>query len=229
MAVPTRDSALATFAPNFATILSGSPTTYNVTAAQCTTLTTASTNFVTAYNACRAEGMRSKSLTAAKEAAKAALLLPLLRPMYAQVAALTSVTDAQKIALGITVRRHPAPQPAPSTAPAVNVVFVRGRTVRLRLRDAASTTRRGKPVGVASATILSYVGTTPPADLAGWRFEANVTHTLVDVSFAAATAPGAQVWFTVFWSNRKDQPGPACDPVGTYLQPGSVSALPEAA
>ena len=228
MAVPTKDSALATFAPNFATIVTGAPTTYNLTAAQCTALTTASTNFLAAYNAVRADGMRSKSLTAAKNSARAALLL-LLRPAYAQIAALTSVTDAQKIALGITVRKVPAPQPPPADAPAVNVVFVRGRTVRLRLRDAASTTRRGKPVGVASATILSYVGSTPPADLGAWRFEANVTHTLVDVTFSAATAPGAQVWFTVFWSNRKDQPGPACDPVGTYLQPGSVAALPEAA
>jgi len=228
MAVPKKDSALATFAPNFATIVTGSPATYNVTAAQCTALTTASTNFLTAYNAVRAEGMRSKSLTAAKDAARAALLA-LLRPMYAGIAALTSVTDAQKIALGITVRKSPAPQPAPADAPAVNVVFVRGRTVRLRLRDASSTTRRGRPAGVASATILSYVGTTPPADLAAWSFEANVTHTLVDVTFPAATAPGAQVWFTVFWSNRRDQPGPACDPVGAYLQPGSVSALPEAA
>ena len=34
MAVPKKDSALATFAPNFATIVSGSPTTYNVTPAQ---------------------------------------------------------------------------------------------------------------------------------------------------------------------------------------------------
>lgn len=227
MAVPKKDSLLAVFAPNFATIVSASPTTYNVTPTQCTALTTASTNFVTAYNAARVDGMRSKTLTAAKDAAKAALS-ELLRPMYGGISALTTVTDEQKIALGITVRKMPSPQPAPDTEPVVNVVFVRGRTVRLRFRDAGSTTRRGKPVGVATATILSYVGATPPADISAWKFEANVSRTLVDVTFPATTAPGAQVWFTVFWSNRKDQSGPACEPIGTYLQPGSVS-LSEAA
>lgn len=222
MAVPKKDSALATFAPNFATIVSGSPTTYNTTAAACTALTTASTNFVTAYNAARVDGMKSKTLTAAKDAAKASLL-GLLRPMYGVISALTTVTDTQKITLGITVRKQPTPQPAPSTEPQIDIVSVSGRTVRIRLHDAASTSRRGKPAGVTSATIMSYVGATPPESVSGWKFEGNTTKTVVDVVFPDSAAPGAVVWICAFWSNRKDQSGPACDAVSTYLQYGAPS------
>ena len=39
MAVPTKDSLLATYAPNFAAIVTLSPTTYNITPAQATALT----------------------------------------------------------------------------------------------------------------------------------------------------------------------------------------------
>jgi hypothetical protein len=223
MAVPTRDSLLATFAPNFSGIITLSPTTYNVTAGQATSLATATDNFLDAYNAQQADGARSKSLTTAKNSAKLALLA-LLRPMYGAIQASSTVSNTLKVNLGIVVRRMPAPVPAPSAAPVVVVVSVTGRTVRLRLRDAANPHRVGRPANVAAATILSYVGTTPPASIGDWRFEANVSKTLLDVTFPETVAPGARVWFTVFWSNRKDQAGPACDPVGTYLQFGSVSA-----
>ena len=108
----------------------------------------------------------------------------------------------------------------------VTVVSVSGRTVKLRFRDAANPHRVGRPVGVSSATILSYAGTAgaaPPASLGAWKFEANVSRTLVDVTFPDSVAAGSPVWFTIFWSNRRDQSGPACDPISTYLLYGSVS------
>jgi hypothetical protein len=222
MAVPTKDSLLATYAPNFSGIITLSPTTYNVTAGQATALATATDNFVDAYGASSADGTRSKSLTTAKNSAKTALL-SLLRPMYGAIQASATVTNTQKVNLGITIRRLPTPVPAPSTEPVVTVVSVTGRSVKLRLRDAANPHRVGRPVGVASATILSYVGATPPASIGLWKFEGNVAKTVIDIVFPDTVAPGAQVWFTVFWSNRKDEPGPACDPVSTYLQFGSVS------
>jgi hypothetical protein len=222
MSVPTKDSLLATYAPNFSGIITLSPTTYNVTAGQATALGTATTNFTTAYAASSAEGTRSKSLTTAKNSAKTALL-SLLRPMYGAIQASATVTNTQKVNLGIALRRLPTPVPAPSTAPVVSVVSVNGRTVKLRLRDAANPHRVGRPVGVASATVLSYVGATPPPGIGAWRFEGNVSKTVIDVAFPDTVAPGALVWFVAFWSNRKDQPGPTCDPVSTYLQFGSVS------
>jgi hypothetical protein len=222
MAVPEKDSLLATFAPNFSTIVSAAPATYNVPTTLAASLASASDNFVAAYDAASAEGTRSKSLTTAKSSAKLALL-PILRSIYSAIQASTTVSDTQKVDLGINIRRMPVPIPAPSTEPVVSIVSVNGRTVRLRLRDASNPQRVGRPVGVASATIFSYVGTTPPASMGEWKFEANVSKTLIDVIFPDSVAPGALVWFTVFWSNRKDQAGPACDPLSAYLQFGSVS------
>ena len=141
--------------------------------------------------------------------------MALLRPIYGAIAASATVSDTLKVNLGITIRKVPSPQPAPSAAPAVSVVSVSGRSVRLRFRDATNPHRVGRPVGVSSATILSYVGATPPASMGAWKFEANVSKVVVDVTFPNSVAAGSQVWFTVFWSNRKDEAGPPCDPVTT--------------
>ena len=143
--------------------------------------------------------------------------------MYAAIQASATVSDVQKVALDITIRRLPTPQPAPGTKPVVSIVSVMGRTVQLRLRDAASPHRIGRPPGVSGATILSFVGAAAPASLGQWKFEGNITKTVVNVVFPDTIAPGSLVWITAFWSNRKDQSGPPSDPISAYLQYGTVS------
>ena len=64
----------------------------------------------------------------------------------------------KRAALGITVPDlDPPPVPPPEAAPQLDIVEVVGRTVKVRLRNAA-TGKRKKPEGVATATVLSYVG-----------------------------------------------------------------------
>jgi hypothetical protein len=223
MSVPLKDSQLATYAPNFATIVSAASATYNMTMTECTALTTLSTGFVTAYNASQVDGMKSKSLTSARRSAKAALLVP-LRAYYAQIASMTTVTDQQKVDLGITIRRRPSPTPAPSTEPVTTIDSVRNRTLRIRLRDASNPHRVGRPIGVASAAVLSYVGTAPPTSLSAWKLEGVVSKTLVDVTVPDSVAPGSQVWITAYWLSRKSQSGPASDPIFAFTQIGGVSS-----
>jgi hypothetical protein len=224
MAVPTKDSQLVNYAATFASIVSAAPTVYNTTAAAALVLTNAATAFSAAYAAQQADGAQSKTLTAAKNSARLALLNS-IRPIYGACSASATLSDAQKVALGVSIRRLPAPQPAPTTQPVVSIVSVLGRTVQLRLRDSATPHRVGKPVNVSSATILSFVGATPPASIGQWKFEGNATKTVVDVTFPDTVAPGTLVWFAAFWSNGKDQSGPVSDPISTYLQYGSVSMV----
>src|SRR5439155_479754 len=103
------------------------------------------TAFVTAYNAIATTGDRSKSLVAAKNTAKIALL-SYARQIYAIVQASLSVSDANKELLDIVVRKtEPTPVPVPASAPGLIVKSVSGTTVVLRLVDVSDTAKRSKP------------------------------------------------------------------------------------
>lgn len=223
MAVPTIDSLLLNWSTNFNTRATASPTTFGLTAAQMTAYTPVHDAFVTAYNAASAPGARSKSLTTAKEQAKVNLLAA-ARPLYGLVQANPAVSAANKDLIGVTVRAVPAPIPPPADAPALDVVSVTGRTVRIRLHDSTTASRRGKPPYVAGATVMSFVGAAPPADPGAWKFEGNTTRTSVDVLFPDSVAPGAQVWLCAMWYNERAQSGPSCAPVAANLQFGSAAA-----
>ena len=89
------------------------------------------------------------------------------------------------------------------------------------LHDALNPTRRGKPLGVAGASVFSFVGPTAPAELAAWKFEGNTTRTRVDVLFPADTPPGSKIWVCAFWFNPRAQAGPTSAPVSTNLPGGT--------
>jgi hypothetical protein len=147
-----------------------------------------------------------------------------IRALARQIQGTQSVTDAQRQALGLTVHAARTPIPAPSTSPMVEIKSVTGRTVQVKTHDASST-RRGRPLGVAGAAVFSFVGAEPPANTSAWKFEGNTTRVLFDVVFDSSLAPGATVWITSFWYNGKAQSGPACTPISTTFGAAGVSTL----
>ena len=220
--LPNKDAALLAWSLNFSTKITATPTAYGLTAAQATAYDAVHDAYSAALAACD-PGERSKSLVSAKNDARTALknsarLLALL------VQGTASVTDAQKVELGLTVRQQPSPIPPPADAPALDVVSVSGRTVRIRLHDSTDAARRGKPAGVFGATVLSFVGAEPPSTATGWKFEGNTGRTTFSVVFPESVAPGAKVWLAAFWFNGSKESGPACAPVGTNVQFGSSMA-----
>jgi hypothetical protein len=220
--LPDKDAALLAWSLNFSSKISATPVLFGLTSALATSYALLHTGYADALGAC-APGERSKTLVSQKNAARASLKAS-ARLLAKLVEGTATVTDAQKIELGLTVRQQPTPIPPPAVAPALDVVSVLGRTVKIRLHDATDAARRGKPAGVDGATVLSYVGTTAPADLGAWKFEGNTARTTVDVAFPNSVAPGAQVWLTAMWFNERKQAGPNCAPVGTNVQFGGSMA-----
>jgi len=217
---PNADAAALAWAQHFSSMITASATTYGLTAAQATAYAALVTSYQTALAASEPT-VRSKTTTAAKNQAKATLKLSstqLANIIYGQ----PTVTDAQKIALGLTVRATPTPVPPPGNPPSLDIVSVVGRTVKIRVHNDASS-KRARPAGVTGTTVFSYVGATPPADITAWVFQGSNSRTVVDVAFDSTVAPGSAVWLTAFWYNGKGQAGPACAPVSTYLAGGSVS------
>jgi hypothetical protein len=214
------DAELYAGSQAFSTKISASPTSFGLVAAQATSYASLNAAWGTAYLLAVDPETRTKGAIAAKNQARANL-----RKMASDLAKIidgtATVTDAQRLDLGLNVRATPAPIPAPSQAPNLDVAGRSGTTVTIKLHD-GSASRRRKPAGVQGAAVFSHVGATPPADLANWKFEGNTTRTKVDVQFDAALAPGTLVWLCAFWFNPRAQSGPGCTPVSAILAGGGM-------
>lgn len=219
---PRQDAELAAYTPLFSAKITATPTAFGLVAADATAFATVSTAWVNAYNLAVDPSTRTKATVAAKNLAKANVLIS-LRSLAKRIEATPTVTVAQKETLGIPAHdTKPSPIPAPAVAPQLTVVSAVGNVVRLRLEDASAPARRGKPDGVGGAAVFSFTGDAPPASLGDWTFEGNSTRTTFDVAFPADVPPGTKAWFCACWFNPRLQNGPACAAVPTYI-PGGVA------
>lgn len=226
MAIPKTDPLLVPYVTNWDTRLADAPETYGLTEAQATALATASAPYlaaVTTLNNQRAIGTRAKSQTEARNQTRDAML-GVLRSLYALVQTSPSVTDANKTLLGVTIRSAPHPVPTPVDVPVVAVEKVVERTVTVSVRG--STNKAKKPDGAVSAYVYSYVGTAYPSDPSLWQFTGSATKPTYSFAFPDSVAPGAQVWVTAAWVNRKGEAGAPCAAVTTRLQFTSTGEPP---
>ncbi len=220
---PMTDSGLLAWSLNLSAKLSSSPALYNCTAAIASSYAVVHEAFAEALLACDPND-RSRTLVARKNAAREQLKQH-ARRVVSQVKAGEQVTTAQKMELGINPRAAASPIPAPAVAPILVIETVNAWTVTLKLRDATHSAPRGRPKGVAGASIFYHVGPNPPTALNEWTFKGNFGRTKLDLTFDSTLAPGTRVWLTAFWFNGRKQHGPACSPVNTHLQGGSVQSV----
>jgi hypothetical protein len=127
-----------------------------------------------------------------------------------------------KVEIGMPPRQSPTQIGAPITSPIIEFISAMGNTLLVRLRSADGA-RRGKPAGVIGASVFSFVGESAPADITGWKFEANVGKvTKLSITLPGTVAAGAKIWLTSFWFNGRKQSGPATPPVFVNLPGGGV-------
>ena len=156
---------------------------------------------------------KGESATFAKNQSRK-LLLKETQRLANQIENTMAVSDQLKKDLGLTVRSgHGTPVARPDSAPVVSVVKQSGLMLKVRLGDEADPTRRGRPQGVAFASVMTFVGDVPPADPAGWVFQGNSSLNVLTMSFPPETAPGSTVWVCAVWSNAKTQSGPVSSPL----------------
>ena len=221
------DSQLALASANFSALISAAPTTYSLTAAQATAYATLNTAYQTALGLATAESTRTKVTIGNKKIARDNLRANAI--LLAGIARNTpTVTNPQLEALGLLPRTIPTPIPAPGAAPVVQIVSASGNSVNIRLRNGTGS-GRGKPPGVKSATVFSYVGAVAPTDITLWQYQGVMTKVTATVVFPDTVAGGSRVWLTAIWSNNRAQSGPAADPVSTNIAGGGVGAMAEAA
>ncbi|HVT89962.1 MAG TPA: hypothetical protein VHD56_14000 [Tepidisphaeraceae bacterium] len=101
--LPSREAELVTWINTFQPLISATPTAYGLSSGQATTYSGYATAFLDAYALANADATRSPANIVAKDAAKKTVV-DNTRLLARIIQATPAVTDAQKTALGLTVR-----------------------------------------------------------------------------------------------------------------------------
>lgn len=213
--VPKREADLDEFVHNFATRTSATPTSFGLTALQATAFEALVTAWDTAYAVTKNRGTRSQSAVIVKDEAKF-LMVKKLRELARIVQAFPGTTNEQRSLLGLTVPCIPQSNPAPGSVPQFIVAGVYGNSVRVKLRDSTNPSRL-RPDFAKSASVFSYVGTTPPTGAEGWFYQGGTTRNTFDIVFDSELPMGTKVFLCAFWKNERDMSGPTCQPVEVTL------------
>jgi hypothetical protein len=170
--------------------------------------------FADLYQLATEPSTRTSPIIAAKNDARD-VVKKLARQYAGIIHAHPGVTAEQKVRLHLTVRRgggRSPRHPRPDHAPIMFIGSMQGASIKLRLRDATSA-RRGRPVGVRSATLLGFAGETPPASIRDWKLLRMTNRTDINLMLPKWAAEGEKLWITARWENTRCEAGPVAPPM----------------
>lgn len=205
--IPPRDADFAAWLLNFATLIAASPTAYGLIASDATAISAQNTDFQAAYTSATNPTTRTSATVAAKDVARLNAQA-VVRPYAMRVRNNTTVSDALKVGLGLTIPSTvPTPVPPPSTAPEIGLrqAIVGQMTLTYKEPGFAG---KAKPYGVIGAEFARAIGTVPAVD----PTQATVWGTATKSPFAMAFAPadaGKTVTLFARWITRSGPGGVA--------------------
>jgi hypothetical protein len=210
--IPSRDAELGQWAANFSTLMSASPGMYGLLAGDAATIATYVGAFTSALAVVNNPATKTRATVAGKDGARAAML-DIVRGYAMQVRNNQGVSNADKLALGLTLPdRTPTVVPAPVTVPLLNVLAATPGEHTLRYSDAAAPDRRGKPAGSVALQLFAAVGVSNVQDPAEARFYAVVTRQPYAVRYPRSENGRVATYFAR-WQNRKGDVGPWSNPI----------------
>ena len=140
-----------------------------------------------------------------------------LRPLYQQLQASATVTDAQRRDMKITVRSTTrTPVAVPTTQPTAKIDTSNHLAHSVDFRDAAAARSKAKPKGVIGCEIWVFVGDTPPADPSGYTFVTMATSSPAPVPFPG-TQGGKKATYLLRWVNTTGDKGPWSNAVSATI------------
>jgi hypothetical protein len=161
--LPSQDEALDTWATNFSTLISASPGTYGLMAADASAIATQVSLFSAALLLAKNPSTKTKATVADKNGKRAAMK-QVIRQYALMIKQNQGVSDAAKVALGLTVPAsiHTS-TPAPSMAPILDLQSDGALRQMVEVSDSSDPKRKAKPAGVQGVVLLAYVGPSNPA------------------------------------------------------------------
>lgn len=214
--LPPRDNALRDWLDNFSTLISASPATYGLVAADATAIASVVNDFGDALTIAVNPTTRTVPSVADKDAKKAAAL-QIVRPYAIQIRNNLGVSNEDKAGLGLTlVDPGKTPIPAPSTNPILSIIGATPGAHTLRFADANTPDKRGKPFGASGLEVWRVIGTTPVMTPDGALFMGMVTRQPFASAFNAADN-GKTCTYFARWSTQKGLTGPWSAPVSMTI------------
>lgn len=206
--IPATDAAFDAWMANFSTLLTADPTAYGEDAASALVVQTAYDTWSPAYLLATDPITRTSPTIADKDAERANLDAA-ARPVAQRINARSSVTNIQRSALGITIRKTTrTPVPAPGTAPSIVLRSLTPGVAQLQIRDSTTPTTKAKPAGVIGCELHVEVAAVAGTDPANATFIKTSTKTPNTLSFTAGQAGQvATVWGR--WATRSGPSGVA--------------------
>jgi hypothetical protein len=220
---PRRGADIVGWSRSFNQQINAAPETYGLTAAQAADYAAAHDAYVGAYQRATDPNTATPAAKVAKRDAMK-VLENQARELGRIIRGAPQVTTTMRVELGLCPRNGGGKSPAvhaPASMPVVDVMMVQGHTIHIRLRDPESP-RRGKPPGVAWAAIHYYVGETAPTVVSDWQIGGYTSETTADVQLDPQLPPGAKVWITAYWFNRRAESGPGAAPVYAHIGFGGM-------
>lgn len=219
--IPARDAAAAAWGTNFAALIAADPPAYGLTAGNAADITTATGDFTTALATATNPGTRTPATVAAKDGARAAME-NVCRPFAMQIQANASVTDEQRTALGLTVRKvDPTPVPTPTEVPALKLIGQTPGVVNLGYAGTNGPKSKNKPEGVKGVEIWAAVGTLPAIDPGQASYRGTVTKSPFGMEFAGSDKGKIVTFFarytTAGGTGGKNLVGPWSAPLATTV------------
>jgi hypothetical protein len=218
--LPHRDGPLLNWSSNFNQLVSVNFALYGLSQQQAEEYDALHQIYLLAFQTATHPPSRTTPSIGSKNVAKKALMSK-ARELVRIIQAHPGTTTEMRLDLNITVPDDvPTPVPPPAHPPLLLIGDRYQRTVEVMLRDSKNPESKARPDGVSGATVFSWVGEQPPADITMWKFEGNTSKTQINVTFPFTVPPASQVWFTAFWFNPTKESGPASNPVNAYLDSG---------
>jgi len=205
--IPTSDAYFDAWQKNFVDYIVANAAALNITPAQVTSLQSQQTDWGVKFPNSNARQAEANSAVQGKNDSRS-LYQDLIRSFVNIMQSSPEVTDAQRQALGITVRSTTRTAVGPPTSKPVATVDT---TQRLRhtinFVDELTPTSRAKPDGVQGCEIWTKVGDPAPAGPSEVHYLALDTRTPYVVTFDTPDA-GKTAYYMLRWISTRGETGP---------------------
>jgi hypothetical protein len=183
--IPPRDADFDNWIVNFDSLITASPADYGLTAPDAVIIAGVTTTWSNAYALAIDPGTRTAPTVAAKDTARASAEAT-VRPFAINVRNNASVTDLDKVALGLTIPSlTPTPIPAPIVAPSIALLAATVLSMRMTHKQPGAAGKE-KPFGAIGVELHISVGLVPAVDPQQAAYWNTVTKSPFIVPFSAA-------------------------------------------
>ena len=220
------DAEVVAGSANFSALINANYADYSLSAQQAEEYAQLDAALQSAYLASSRPETRTPVAVASKNVSKRnvqqrAMLLAKI------IAATETVADSQLVALGLLPRAtYTRRTMSATTPPAVQVLDVTGRVVKIRIRAAEGGGGGGGRLlrGALGAQVYSFVGEHAPGDPKQYDHEGLATRETYTIVFPDHVPSGATAWVSAGWVGKGGAAGIGCTPVRITVQGGPVTA-----